>query len=47
MTPTTTRTLRWLLVKRLGALPVIQRYLQRLQVKDRVDALAPVQEVRA
>ena len=33
------------LVKRLGALPVIQEYMERLQLKERVDALAPVREV--
>lgn len=34
-----------LVVKRLGALPVIRAYLERLQVKERVDALAPVRGV--
>jgi hypothetical protein len=34
-----------LLVKRLGALPVIRSYLERLHLKDCVDALAPVREV--
>ena len=34
-----------LVVKRLGALPVIQEYLARLHVQERVDALAPVREV--
>lgn len=38
-------TLQQVLVKRLGALPVIREYLRRLQVKERVDALAPVREV--
>jgi len=37
--------LQQLLVKRLGALPVIREYVERLQVKERVDALAPVREV--
>jgi hypothetical protein len=34
-----------LLVKRLGALPVIREYLERLGLRERVDALAPVREV--
>ncbi|MBI3969925.1 MAG: DUF4277 domain-containing protein [Chloroflexi bacterium] len=38
-------TVRALVVKRLGALPVIVDYLERLQVKERVDALAPVRGV--
>jgi transposase len=38
-------TVRQLLIKRLGALPVIRAYLERLQLKERVDALAPVREV--
>src|SRR5438067_784122 len=38
-------TPRELLVKQLGALPVIRGYLERLQLKERVDALAPVREV--
>ena len=38
-------TVRQLLIKRLGALPVIRTYLERLQLKERVDALAPVREV--
>jgi len=38
-------TVRQLLIKRLGALPVIREYLERLQLKERVDALAPVREV--
>lgn len=38
-------TVRQVLVKRLGALPVIRAYLERLQLKARVDALAPVREV--
>jgi hypothetical protein len=33
------------LVKQLGALPVIREYLERLRVKETVDALAPVREV--
>lgn len=40
-----TEPVRQLLVKRLGALPVIREYLERLQLKERVDALAPVREV--
>ncbi len=38
-------TVRHVLVKRLGALPVIREYLERLHLKDCVDALAPVREV--
>lgn len=38
-------TVRELVVKRLGALPVVVDYLARLQVKERVDALVPVREV--
>jgi hypothetical protein len=38
-------TVRQLLVKRLGALPVLREYLERLHLKERVDALAPVREV--
>ena len=38
-------TVRQLLIKRLGALPVIREYLARLQLKERVDALAPVRDV--
>ncbi|HEX2174080.1 MAG TPA: DUF4277 domain-containing protein, partial [Dehalococcoidia bacterium] len=38
-------TMRQLLVKRLGALPVIREYLERLQLQERVDALALVREV--
>ena len=34
-----------LLVKRQGALPVIRAYLERLGLRERVDALAPVREV--
>ena len=36
---------RQLLVKRLGALPVLRDYLERLGLRERVDALAPVREV--
>jgi transposase len=38
-------TIQQLLVKQLGALPVIREYLERLQLKERVDAMAPVREV--
>jgi Domain of unknown function (DUF4277)/Transposase DDE domain len=38
-------TMQQLLIKRLGALPVIHAYLERLQLKERVDALAPVRDV--
>src|SRR5437764_14782319 len=38
-------TVRQLLIKRLGALPVIRTYLERLQLKELVDTLAPVREV--
>jgi hypothetical protein len=38
-------TVRQLLVKRLGALPVLREYLERLHLKERVNALAPVREV--
>lgn len=37
--------LRQLLVKRLGALPVLREYLERLGLRERVDALAPVRAV--
>jgi transposase len=40
-----TPTLRQLLVRRLGALPVIREYLERLQVRELVDALAPVRDL--
>ena len=40
-----TPTLRQLLVKRLGALPVVREYLERLRVRERVDALAPVRDL--
>ena len=33
------------LVQQLGALTVIREYLDRLQLKERVDALAPVRSV--
>jgi len=38
-------TVQQLLVKQLGALPAIREYLERLQLKERVDAVAPVREV--
>lgn len=38
-------SLQQLMVKRLGALPVIREYLERLGLKERVDALAPVRDV--
>jgi transposase len=38
-------TVSELLVQRLGALPVIQHYLERLHLKDCVDALVPVRDV--
>ena len=38
-------TVQEVLVKQLGALPVIRDYLERLQLKERVDALAPVRPV--
>ncbi len=38
-------TVQEVLVKRLGALPVIREYLDRLDLKERVDALAPVRPV--
>ena len=38
-------TVQQILVKQLGALPVIREYLERLQLKERVDAVAPVREV--
>ena len=43
MTPSE-HSLRELVVKRLGALPVIAAYLERLQLRERIDALAPVRE---
>lgn len=38
-------TVQDVLVKSLGALPVIRAYMDRLHLKDRVDALAPVRSV--
>src|SRR5215210_272091 len=38
-------TVQQILVKQLGALPAIREYLERLQLKERVDALAPVRDV--
>jgi transposase len=38
-------TVEQILVKQLGALPAIREYLERLQLKERVDAVAPVREV--
>jgi transposase len=38
-------TAQQVLVKQLGALPVIREYLERLQLKETVDALAPVRDV--
>src|SRR3954451_448271 len=38
-------TVHQFLVKQLGALPVIREYLERLQLKERVDAVAPVRDV--
>ena len=38
-------TVNEVMVKQLGALPVIREYLERLQLKERVDALAPVRPV--
>jgi transposase len=38
-------TVQQILVKQLGALPAIQEYLERLRLKERVDAVAPVREV--
>ncbi len=38
-------TVQQLLVKQLGALPAIRAYLERLPLKERVDAVAPVREV--
>ena len=38
-------TVRQVLINRLGALPVIRAYLERLQLKECVDARAPVREV--
>ena len=38
-------TVQQVLVQQLGALPVIQEYMDRLELKERVDALAPVRPV--
>jgi len=38
-------TVAEVLVQRLGALPVIQDYLERLHLKEGVDALVPVRDV--
>src|SRR5215216_7310124 len=38
-------TVEEILVKQLGALPAIREYLERLRLKERVDAVAPVREV--
>jgi hypothetical protein len=38
-------TIEDVLTKQLGALPVIREYMERLHLKDRVDALAPVRPV--
>ena len=38
-------TSQQVLVKQLGAVPVIREYLERLQLKETVDALAPVRDV--
>jgi hypothetical protein len=38
-------TVQGVLAKQVGAVPVIQEYLGRLQLKGRVDALAPVRSV--
>jgi hypothetical protein len=38
-------TVQQILVKQLGALPAIRAYLEQLQLKERVDAVAPVREV--
>ena len=38
-------TVQQVLVKQLGALPAIREYLERLQLKERVDAVAPVRDV--
>jgi hypothetical protein len=38
-------TIEDILVKQLGALPVIREYMERLHLKERVDALAPVRSV--
>ena len=38
-------TVQQILVKQLGALPSIREYLERLRLKERVDAVAPVRDV--
>jgi transposase len=38
-------TVQQILVKQMGALPAIREYLERLQLKERVDAVAPVRDV--
>jgi hypothetical protein len=38
-------TIHQILVKQLGALPAIRAYLERLQLKERIEAVAPVREV--
>jgi Domain of unknown function (DUF4277) len=38
-------TVQQILVKQVGALPAIRAYLERLQLEERVDAVAPVREV--
>jgi transposase len=38
-------TVQQILVKQLGALPAIREFLERLQLKERVDAVAPVRDV--
>jgi hypothetical protein len=38
-------TVQQILVKQLGALPAIREYLERLQLKERVDAVAPVRDI--
>jgi transposase len=38
-------TVQQILVKQLGALPAIREYLEQLQLKERVDAVAPVRDV--
>src|SRR3954468_1829833 len=38
-------TVPQILVKQLGARPAMREYLERLQLKERVDAVAPVREV--
>src|SRR5215210_5908930 len=38
-------TVQQILVKQLGALPAIREYLERLGLRERVDAVAPVRDV--